>query len=67
MNNNTFIHRTARAALLLFTMLTASTVWGQETNKKFSMTTNIFMNELQVQKEQQAAVEVVGGGGSMTS
>ena len=30
MNNNTFIHRTARAALLLFTMLTASTVWGQE-------------------------------------
>ena len=26
MNNNTFIHRTARAALLLFTMLTASTV-----------------------------------------
>ena len=55
MNNNTFIHRTARAALLLFTMLTASTAWGQETNKKFSMTTNIFMNELQVQKEQQAA------------
>ena len=30
-------------------------MWGQEMNKKFSMTTKMFMNELQEQKEQKAS------------
>ena len=34
-------------------MLTASvmTMWGQEMNKKFSMTTTMFVNELQAQQQ----------------
>ena len=37
-------------------MLTASVMmmWGQEMNKKFSMTTKMFVNELQAQKQQAA-------------
>jgi len=43
-------------ALLMCVMLTAPimALWAQETNEKFSMTTQMFMNELKEQKEQPA-------------
>ena len=46
-----------RRAAMTVVMLTASIMmmWGQEMNKKFSMTTTMFVNELQEQKEQQVA------------
>ena len=62
LNNNTIMERKtfkriiARTALTIV-MLTVPVLmmWGQETNKKFSMTTQMFLNKLQEQKEQQAS------------
>ena len=46
----------AASVILALIMLTAPaiTMWGQETNKKFSMTTQMFIDEMQEQKQQQA-------------
>ena len=51
------IRHAAARILLSLVVLTAPimTMWGQETNKKFAMTTQMFINELQQQKEQAAS------------
>ena len=56
MERKTFKRIIGRTALTIV-MLTVPVMmmWGQETNKKFSMTTQMFLNKLQEQKEQQAS------------
>ena len=50
MNNNYGM----RVLLTLFMMVAPVMMWSQEMNKKFSLTTQIFLDELQQQKEQPA-------------
>ena len=47
------IRHAAARILLSLVVLTAPimTMWGQEMNKKFSMTTKMFVNELQAQQQ----------------
>ena len=62
----------AKRMLVALVMLTATamTMWGQETSKKFSMTTRMFMDEMQEQQQaagkHRAAAERRQADGSVT-